>query len=203
MLRPAGATERPTSVKPPSFLSAKLVIGGLAAAGIFAVGFAVAYSHAGSATLNVAGAAATPSPAPSPNPHHKGAYGGRYGPGLGASVAALVNDISKQTGKSRADIVTAVRNGQTLDQVAGSHASAVKADAVAAVKTRLQSAVSKGVLTQTQADSLLKDATDAIDQIMGAKLGAGLSGKGGLGFGLGGGKHGNLATPSPSASPAA
>ena len=195
--------ERSTSVKPPSFISAKLVIGGLAAAGIFAVGFAVAYSHAGTTSLNAVGAAATPSTSPSPNPHHKGEYGGRYGAGLGASVGALVKDISKQTGKSPSQILTEIRNGQTLNQIAGSHAAQVKTDAVTVVKTRLQAAVSKGVLTQAQADSLLKDVTDAIDQIMGAKLGAGL-GSGGFGFGLpyGGGKNGHLATPSPSPTPA-
>jgi hypothetical protein len=188
-------------MKPPALISTKLVIGGIAAVGVFAIGLGIGLNHAGSTTLNVAGAAATPSP--SPNAGHKGTYGGRYGAGLGASVGALVKDISKETGKSPMEIVTAVRSGQTLDQVAGPHASTVKADAVAAVKTRLQSAVSEGVLTQTQANSLLNDATDAIDQIMGAKLGAGLSGKAGLGFGFGAGKHGHSATPSPSPSPAA
>lgn len=169
---------------------------GLLAAGLVGAGVAVAVSHATSSTLGVAGPAAA---AASPSPGHKdGARG--LGLGLGFAPKGLLSALAKDIGKTPMDILTEIRNGQTLDQIAGSKDAQVKADALAAVKSELDAAVAKGVLTRTQADHLLADAKDAIDQVMAAKLGAAglgaFGGRGGFGFPHGYGKHAPEASPS-------
>ena len=183
---------------PPRLLSARIVVAGLLAAGLVGAGVALAVSHATSSSLGVAGSAAA---APSPSPGHKdGARGLGLGFGFGYAPKALLGALAKDIGKTPMDILTEIRNGQTLDQIAGSKDAQVKADALAAVKSELDAAVSKGVLTRTQADHLLADAKDAIDQVMAAKLGAAglgaFGGRGGFGFPHGAGKHAPQASPS-------
>src|SRR5258707_14458842 len=155
---------------PPRLLSARIVVAGLLAAGLVGAGAAVAVSHATSSTLGVAGpAAATPSPSPG---HKEGARGLGHGLGFGFAPKGLLGALAKDVGKAPMEILTEIRNGETLDQIAGSKDAQVKADALAAVKSELDAAVSKGVLTRAQADHLLADGKDAIDQVMAAKLGA-------------------------------
>ena len=62
--------------------------------------------------------------------------------------------------------------GETLDQIAGSHAAKVEADALAEVRTGLSLGVVKGVITQAQEKRLVNDAQDAISVLMAAKLSA-------------------------------
>jgi hypothetical protein len=62
--------------------------------------------------------------------------------------------------------------GETLDQIAGSHAAKVEADALAEVRTGLSLGVVKGVITQSQETRLVNDAHDAISVLMAAKLSA-------------------------------
>ena len=62
--------------------------------------------------------------------------------------------------------------GQTLDQIAGTHAAKVEADALAEVRTGLALGVVKGVITQAEETRLVNDAHDAISVLMAAKLSA-------------------------------
>ncbi len=62
--------------------------------------------------------------------------------------------------------------GETLDQIAGTHASKVAADALAEVRTGLALGVAKGVITQADDTRLVNDAHDAISVLMAAKLSA-------------------------------
>jgi hypothetical protein len=65
-----------------------------------------------------------------------------------------------------------VLRGETLDQVAGTHAAKVEADALAEVRTGLALGVVKGVITQAEETRLVNDAHDAISVLMAAKLSA-------------------------------
>jgi hypothetical protein len=62
--------------------------------------------------------------------------------------------------------------GETLGQIAGSHAAKVEADALAEVKAGLSLGVVKGVITSAQESRLVNDAQDAISVLMAAKLSA-------------------------------
>ncbi len=62
--------------------------------------------------------------------------------------------------------------GETLGQIAGSHAAKVEADALAEVKAGLSLGVVKGVITSAQETRLVNDAQDAISVLMAAKLSA-------------------------------
>ena len=62
--------------------------------------------------------------------------------------------------------------GETLDQIAGTHAAKVEADALAEVRTGLALGVVKGVITQAEETRLVNDAHDAISVLMAAKLSA-------------------------------
>jgi len=65
-----------------------------------------------------------------------------------------------------------VLRGETLDQIAGTHAAKVAADAVAEVRTGLALGVAKGVITPVEETRLVNDARDAISVLMAAKLSA-------------------------------
>jgi hypothetical protein len=62
--------------------------------------------------------------------------------------------------------------GETLDQIAGTHAAKVEADALAEVRAGLSLGVVKGVITSAQETRLVNDAQDAISVLMAAKLSA-------------------------------
>lgn len=197
---------------PPRFIPARILITVLVGIGVFALGFAVALNRGGSPSLSVVGTAAAPSPTPSatPGPKRGQALGGAFG----VSAGQVLGVLAKDTGETPMQIITDIKNGKTLDDIAGAHAVTVKADALAAVQKGLDAAVTRGVFTKDQETHLLADAKDAIDQIMAAKLGAGgLGSLGGRGvggplfggpFGPGNGRHhGPAASPSPSAPPSA
>jgi hypothetical protein len=65
-----------------------------------------------------------------------------------------------------------VLRGETLGQIAGSHAAKVEADALAEVRTGLALGVTKGVITSAEETRLVNDARDAISVLMAAKLSA-------------------------------
>lgn len=192
-------------MKTPRLLPAKAVLIGLFAAGLVGAGTALAITHAGSGSLTAgaasAAANASPSPAAKPRGFGRGEFFGR---GFGVAPGALLGALAKETGLTPMQVITDIRNGQTLDAIAGSKDAKVKADALSALTTELDAAVAKGVFTKDQEQHLLADAKDAIDQVMAAKLGAAglgkLGGRGGFGFGFGfgGPGHPNRAAPSPS-----
>ncbi|HVC40620.1 MAG TPA: hypothetical protein VND54_01450 [Candidatus Saccharimonadales bacterium] len=62
--------------------------------------------------------------------------------------------------------------GETLDEIAGVHASKVRADALTEVRAGLSLGIVRGAITQAQATRLVGDAQDAISVLMAAKLSA-------------------------------
>jgi hypothetical protein len=196
--------------------SARLVLGGLLAASVLGAGAALALEHAGSAgnpvvSLLPAASSATATPTPTGKPHQGagnrapgglGGLGGLGGFGLGAGQ--ILGVITKDTGQTPMQIFTALQGGKTLRDIAGSNAQKVKDDVLASVKTSLDAAVTKNVITSAQEQTLLTAAGSAIDVALDAKLGnLGLGTPGsGLPFGGGfGGGHGHAGGAEPSESP--
>ncbi len=65
-----------------------------------------------------------------------------------------------------------VLRGETLGQIAGTHAAKVEADALAEVRTGLALGVTRGVITPAEESRLVNDTRDAISVLMAAKLSA-------------------------------
>jgi hypothetical protein len=179
--------------------SAKSVIGGLLAASILGAGAALAVEHAsaGPVSITPAASSSTPTPTPSPGKHSRAP---KFGAGFGGVGAGqILGLLTKDTGLTPMQIFQDIQNGQTLKQIAGSNADKLKTDALAAIKTELDTAVTKQVITSAQESTLLKDAGDAIDVLMTAnlsKLGLGSGAK----FPFGGGHHENGPKPTPTPS---
>ena len=91
--------------------------------------------------------------------------------GKSANPARIIRAIATELGVTPETLRVDVKNGETLDQIAGSKDAQVKADALAAVTKALDKLVAKGVIAQGQEASLLHDAQDAINQVFSAKLG--------------------------------
>ena len=104
-------------------------------------------------------AAATPAPgtkAPAARGHHRGRM----------LVRALIRATAKETGLSLKTIRHDLRAGQTLDEIAGSKAGGVANDALAAIKARLDAAVSAGTITKAQEAARLAKAPSLIQTVM-------------------------------------
>ncbi|PLS74908.1 MAG: hypothetical protein CYG61_10220 [Actinobacteria bacterium] len=158
----------PTETPPPHAprtrgrLSSGIVAGGAALALTFA-GLGVAGAQVSSTTTDP-GTSAVSADAPG---HHLGSAPHHHGPGrrhhaggkAGLSVAAGAIGISET------DLLSALRSGQSIAQVAESQGVAVKkvVDAlVADAKTRLAAKVTAGELTQAQADQRAGTLADRI-----------------------------------------
>ncbi|HUQ39969.1 MAG TPA: hypothetical protein VM030_07415 [Acidimicrobiales bacterium] len=116
---------------------------------IVALGAAAGMTLAG---LGIAGAQVDEATGPRPAAVTKHADGRPRHPRLRVAVAAA----AKAIGISEADLVTAVKGGQSVAQVAQAHGvtpQAVVDALVAAGKQRLAAAVAAGRITQAQADA--------------------------------------------------
>ena len=91
-------------------------------------------------------------------PGRGGPHGGDAGFGRMGGPKSLIAATASVTGLSAADVMTALRSGQTLAQIAEANGK-TSADVIAAARSNLQqaltSAVSAGTLTQAQADAQL------------------------------------------------
>lgn len=83
---------------------------------------------------------------------------------------ALMAATAKETGIPILTIRQELRAGETLNQIAGTKASAVINDVLGRVKTRLDEARRAGKITQTQETALLSKATERIDHLMNAHV---------------------------------
>lgn len=86
---------------------------------------------------------------------HGAAQGGRHG------ARALINTTARLTGLQRQEVVAALRNGQSIAEIAAAHGSSGDAvvNAVAdKLKAQLDKAVAAGRITQAQADERLAQA---------------------------------------------
>ncbi len=148
-------------------------------AGVIGLGTVVAIDHAGAATngpaqLTAASGSSHSTTAPDTHgPWGRGAHGPAFG---GAAAFGMLGKVTKELGLTPQQIFADIRAGKTLDQIAGAKAATLQAQAVAAIKSELDKAVTRGALTSAQETSLLQDAQNAISVLMSAKLGALFSG---------------------------
>ncbi|MBV8195013.1 MAG: hypothetical protein JOY80_05740 [Candidatus Dormibacteraeota bacterium] len=142
-------------------LAAAAVLAFSAAAGaVIAVNAA---PHAGTQPTPVSATLAVTSA--SPGPHSPARHGYRR-----PLRIAVVRATSRETGLSLQTIREDLRNGETLDQIAGSKASAVENDVLAALKTRLDKAVDAHKITQQQETNRLNLAKQRIESLMEKQL---------------------------------
>lgn len=139
----------------------------IAGAGMLAIGTAggVAVHAATSASPSSAPTAATASPSP-------GTGNGRQcapAPLLGAARQVL-SIAASVTGQSQQQILDQLREGRTLDQIAGAKAQTIEQQALAKLKTRLDKAVSDGKLSSSRETSMLDKAKSALEKAMSSDL---------------------------------
>jgi len=139
----------------------------IAGAGMLAIGAAggVAVHAATSGSPSSASLTASTS-SPSPNASQKNCV---PAPALGIAKQVL-GIAAKDTGLTQQQILDQLRAGKTFDQIAGGKAQTVENDLLAALKTRLDKAVSSGKLTQDRETSMLDKARTAIEKAMSSNL---------------------------------
>ena len=135
---------------------------------------AVALMAAGGATAAavipaVAAPSSTSAPSTAPaTPHHGTKTPGRH---HGHPLArALVHATAMETGLPVKTVLQDLAAGQTLNQIAGSKASAVENDVLTAMRQRLDRAVDRGKITKQQEEDLLAKAKTRIEKLMGENL---------------------------------
>ena len=111
--------------------------------------------------------ATTPSPTPSPSGKHAKTCEPALGFGIAKQVLAIA---TKDTGLTQQQILDQLRAGRTFDQIAGSKALTVENDLLAALKARLDKAVSGGKLTSDRETAMLAKAKTAIEKAMSSNL---------------------------------
>ena len=141
---------------------------GLAAAGGGVAATQLSSAPALSATLAAAQSTPTPSPAAvTPKPKHAKAHGLRHALELHLR-RALVEATAKATGQTVKQVRDQLRAGKSLDDIAGTKATGIKATVEQDVKTRVEKAVDDQKITQAQADKLLARLDAAVDKILAA-----------------------------------
>jgi hypothetical protein len=88
---------------------------------------------------------------------------------------ALLKAAAQYIGVARAELVKEARSGRTLAQIAAAHGKSVdglKAAMVAAMKTKLDAAVSAGKMTAQQRQAKLARAESLIDRIVNGRISA-------------------------------
>jgi uncharacterized protein (DUF433 family) len=100
-------------------------------------------------------------------------------PALGIAKQVLAIAV-KDTGLTKQQILDQLRAGKTFDQIAGSKAQTVENDLLAALKARLDKAVSNGKLTQDRETAMLAKAKTAIEKAMSSNLSSRIPANGSL-----------------------
>lgn len=101
--------------------------------------------------------------------------GGQRQPGAAALQLAntMLDTVASQTGLTREDILTQMRDGATLADVitgAGGSVDAVKTAVTTAVTDEINQAVTDGRITQQQADALLAQLPTTLDTFLNGQL---------------------------------
>lgn len=150
------------------------------AVGVIGIG-SVAMAQEGS------GDTTTPSTQTAPGPAGDNCLAG----GLHLGGRVLLKDIGVTRDEVQEAAAAGLTNAQMIDQYGDKSSAQAKADALAALETRLAEAVANGKITQEQADTILSDAPARIDEFLAAPasdLGQGMK------RGFGGIAHNVLAT---------
>ena len=123
------------------------------AAGAAGGGIGYTVFHSSSATSS--------STRPSPSVSGRRAPGGRD-----RMVAVLIQLVANDTHQSRQQVLAQLREGRTLDEIAGMEASAVEQQALSRLQARLDAAVQAGKLTQAQEQRRLAGRRAALETIL-------------------------------------
>jgi polyhydroxyalkanoate synthesis regulator phasin len=114
-------------------------------------------------------------------------FGGRGGMRMGFGGVDLMQSAAEALGLSADELMTQLRDGKSPADVAeaqGVSVDTLKSDLLAAVKTKLDTLVSDGKITQDQADQMYSRTESNIDQIIsGTRPFGGGCPRGGPGFG--------------------
>lgn len=127
--------------------------------------------------------------------------GMRGGPAMGGTKQAMLDAAAKTLNITTDELLTQLRSGQTLAQLAQAHGTteqAVTSAALAAAKSQLDQAVANGTLTQAQADAIYAQLQQQGAQLLTPRG----HGFGGHGFGDRGWPGGPAAPQAPTTSPA-
>lgn len=139
----------------------------IAGAGVVAIGAAGGVAvHAATSSSPSSASLTSSTSSPSPDAGQKNCV---PAPALGIAKQVLAIAV-KDTGLTQQQILDQLRAGKTFDQIAGSKAQTVENDLLAALKTRLDKAVSNGKLTQDRENTMLDKAKAAIEKAMSSDL---------------------------------
>ena len=111
--------------------------------------------------------------------------------GLRFGAHGLLKDSGVTRDEVQEAVAAGLTNAQMIDQYGDKTSAQAKADALAALETRLAQAVTNGRITQAQADTILSEAPAKMDEFLAApasELGKGMK------HGFGGVAHNVLAT---------
>ena len=149
-------------------LSPKNLVIGVLGAAVIGLGTVVAVDHtAGSSGSHTQGASLASTSRPTshqPSGYQLGSAAGELG--------KVLQLFTQDTGLTAQQLFQGVGSGKTLDELAGANAGKLKTDLMAALKSALDKAVAKGAIDSGQETKLLTDASDALDVLLSAKLGA-------------------------------
>jgi len=156
---------------------------------LFAAGAVTATQASG-----VLAAAPAAAPTTSASPAPQGTAAGKHGDGrhqfAREAKKKFLEIIAKDTGLTTQQVTDQLKAGKSINDIAGSKAPAVKADALAALKGFLDTQVTAGNLTKEREQAILAKAPAALDKMMAAHHTPGQ------------GKHGKSpASPAPTKTP--
>ncbi len=153
----------------PLLRPANVVIAVLGAA-VVGLGTVVAVDHTATPAPRAQTASLAATPTTVSSLLSSGAFGasGQFKSDASHVFDFFTTDTKLTWGQISADVV----RGETLGQIAGTHAAKVEADALAEVRTGIVLGVARGAITPAEATRLVNDARDAISVLMAAKLSA-------------------------------
>jgi hypothetical protein len=167
------------------FVTPKNIAIGVLGAAVVGLGSWVAADHVSApATAQTAALTASSSTHSSTQPHpwasgqHGAAFGGFGFGGFSGGLAAFgamsgeLKQIQTDIGLPATTIFKDLMNGETLAQVAGSHAAKVQSDIDSAIHTQLNKLVTDGAISSSQESQLYSDAQNAVSVFMNMKLSA-------------------------------
>ena len=168
----------------------KAVIAGGSVLALGAAGGVAVHAAVSGGSTNAALTATTASPTPSPSGSAKDHSKTCAPAGAMGMVHQVLSIAEKDTGLTEQQILDQLRAGKTFDEIAGSKAQTVENDLLAALKTRLDKAVSNGKLTSDRETTMLDKAKTAIEKAMSSNLSSRIPASGNL-QPCAGGRHGD------------
>ncbi|MFN2451380.1 MAG: hypothetical protein ABR541_03405 [Candidatus Dormibacteria bacterium] len=127
---------------------------------------------AGGAYMHLAASPSSSASSSAAQPGAKTGHARHHRHGRHHLLGELVRITAKDIGQTPEQVVTQLKAGKTLDQIAGAKAGAVRQDALALAKTRLDRAVSRGRIDGARETALLTKLGQRLDTVMSKNLSA-------------------------------